>query len=465
MQQDRLIGAAGEGRYGAVRGWAGRPEYGNSLLVKEPLAATDVERLDLGIGRSAHRARRRAAGRRDRARRRDASPPRRRRRGRARRPGSGARSTGSSGAPAADAIVAMGDFNADPAEPTYARMGAAGFRSAYVEANGAEPAVTWPSGLQAPAMDTDGDPDCLDYIWVRGTVAGRRCAARVRPAGPGRPDALPERPPRHQRPPRDRVSVAAMHRAAPRTLRLAHRGDWRHAPENSLAALLARWPVPGCDGLEFDVRRSSDGVPVLLHDETLERVQGRPDRVDALTAEALEALGIPTLADVLAAIGRRAFLDVELKGEHDRAVVEVLASGRGADLRDAVVSSFETATLERVGGLAPSWPRWLNSETLDADGHRDALELGCRGCRRRWRGHRRRPDGAGPRRRARGRGLDGPPPGDVRPAGPPGRRGGVRGGRRPRRLDRRHAGARRRPGRARRSPAYPRPTPHRRSRP
>ena len=40
MQQDRLIGAAGEGHYGAVRGWAGRPEYGNSLLVREPLVAT-----------------------------------------------------------------------------------------------------------------------------------------------------------------------------------------------------------------------------------------------------------------------------------------------------------------------------------------------------------------------------------------------------------------------------------------
>ena len=48
MQQDRLLGAAGEGRYEAVRGWAGRPEYGNSLLVKAPLVATDVERLDLG---------------------------------------------------------------------------------------------------------------------------------------------------------------------------------------------------------------------------------------------------------------------------------------------------------------------------------------------------------------------------------------------------------------------------------
>ena len=35
--------------------------------------------------------------------------------------------------------------------------------------------MTWPSGLQAPAMDTDGDPDCLDYIWVRGTIAVDDC--------------------------------------------------------------------------------------------------------------------------------------------------------------------------------------------------------------------------------------------------------------------------------------------------
>ena len=64
----------------------------------------------------------------------------------------------------------MGDFNADPAEPGPGRLRAAGFRSAYAEANGAEPAVTWPSGLQAPAMDTDGDPECLDYVWVRGVA-------------------------------------------------------------------------------------------------------------------------------------------------------------------------------------------------------------------------------------------------------------------------------------------------------
>ncbi|MEA2611891.1 MAG: Glycerophosphoryl diester phosphodiesterase family, partial [Chloroflexota bacterium] len=37
---------------------------------------------------------------------------------------------------------------------------------------------------------------------------------------------------------------------AGRTLRLAHRGDWRRAPENTIAALLAALDVQGCDGLE-----------------------------------------------------------------------------------------------------------------------------------------------------------------------------------------------------------------------
>jgi glycerophosphoryl diester phosphodiesterase len=164
-----------------------------------------------------------------------------------------------------------------------------------------------------------------------------------------------------------------------RTLRLAHRGDWRHAPENSLASMAAALAIPGCDGLEFDVRRSSDGVPILLHDETLERVHRRPERASDLTAEALEAYGIPTLADVLASVGRRAFLDIELKGEHDRSVVEVLASGRGAALRHAVVSSFETATLERIAGLAPTWPRWLNADRLDDEIVATATDLECRG--------------------------------------------------------------------------------------
>ena len=167
--------------------------------------------------------------------------------------------------------------------------------------------------------------------------------------------------------------------------RIAHRGDWRQAPENTLPAMLAALRIPACDGLEFDVRLSSDGVPVLLHDETLDRVQGRPGRVDGRTAAELEAVGIPRLDDVLAAIPHDAFLDVELKGRHDRVVVEVLASGRGPGLQRAVVSSFEADTLERIGGLAPDWPRWLNCEDLEPGTLAIATELGCRAVSVDWR--------------------------------------------------------------------------------
>ena len=41
LQQDRVIGAAGAGEYRAIRGWAGRPEYGNSMLVRTDLEPTD----------------------------------------------------------------------------------------------------------------------------------------------------------------------------------------------------------------------------------------------------------------------------------------------------------------------------------------------------------------------------------------------------------------------------------------
>jgi endonuclease/exonuclease/phosphatase family metal-dependent hydrolase len=54
-------------------------------------------------------------------------------------------------------------------------MRTAGYRSAHLEANHAEPEITWPSGLAAPAIDTDGPPGCLDYIWVHGAIAIDSC--------------------------------------------------------------------------------------------------------------------------------------------------------------------------------------------------------------------------------------------------------------------------------------------------
>jgi endonuclease/exonuclease/phosphatase family metal-dependent hydrolase len=173
MQQDRLLGAAGEGRYEAHRAWAGRPEYGNSLLVRAPLEATDAERLDLGYTRSALRVRLALPGAAslvfvvthlhhvpaDEALREEQAE---------------ALVAWLDAMPEPDALIVTGDFNAVPAEPACERMRAAGFLSAYAQANGAEPAVTWPSGLTAPGMDLDGEPGCLDYIWLRGAVRAER---------------------------------------------------------------------------------------------------------------------------------------------------------------------------------------------------------------------------------------------------------------------------------------------------
>jgi glycerophosphoryl diester phosphodiesterase len=168
-------------------------------------------------------------------------------------------------------------------------------------------------------------------------------------------------------------------------LRLAHRGDWRRAPENTLAAFEAALAIPGCDGLEFDVRVSRDGVAVCYHDDTLTRVHGVDRRVAELRAAELEDLGIPSLATVLSTVPRRAFLDVELKGDPGRGAFEALIGGRGPGLERAVVSSFEPATLRRIGGWAPAWGRWLNARDASATTIRTAAELGCRGVSVEWR--------------------------------------------------------------------------------
>ena len=169
-----------------------------------------------------------------------------------------------------------------------------------------------------------------------------------------------------------------------RALRLAHRGDWRHAPENTLPAFRAALAVPGCDGIELDVRSARGGVPVCYHDDTLTRLHGIDRRVADTTLEELEELGVPSLADVLVAIPRRAFLNVELKDDPGRAAFEVLVAGRGPGLERAIISSFQPATLRRIGGLAPTWPRWLNAWDSSPATMATAAELGCRGVSIEW---------------------------------------------------------------------------------
>jgi glycerophosphoryl diester phosphodiesterase len=167
-----------------------------------------------------------------------------------------------------------------------------------------------------------------------------------------------------------------------RTLRLAHRGDWRAAPENSLDAMRAALAIPRCDGLELDVRSAADGVAVVIHDATLARVQGVPAACATMTAVELATHGIPTLADVLQVAGD-AFLDVELK-ERVSSAIEDLDSARGVvegdggrRLREAAISTFDAGILEWLREVRPAWPRWLNAIDLAPRTIAEARDLGC----------------------------------------------------------------------------------------
>ena len=103
----------------------------------------------------------------------------------------------------------------------------------------------------------------------------------------------------------------------------AHRGlhdNASEAPENSIAAF--KKAVLVGFGIELDVQLSKDGVPVIMHDFTLERMCGREGRVCDYTWEELSTFRlldseetIPCLEDVLKVVKGKVPLIVELKME------------------------------------------------------------------------------------------------------------------------------------------------------
>ncbi len=72
---------------------------------------------------------------------------------------------------------------------------------------------------------------------------------------------------------------------------IAHRGASALAPENTIAAF-QKAIAGGADGIEFDVRLSKDGIVVVFHDSTLERLTTRKGLVSSLTAEELQKIDV-----------------------------------------------------------------------------------------------------------------------------------------------------------------------------
>ncbi|MBK3519473.1 glycerophosphodiester phosphodiesterase family protein [Carboxylicivirga marina] len=68
---------------------------------------------------------------------------------------------------------------------------------------------------------------------------------------------------------------------------VAHRGDWRNAPENSLQAIQYCIDM-GVDMVEIDVRETKDGQLVLMHDNTIDRTTKKKGKVKDYTLEELK---------------------------------------------------------------------------------------------------------------------------------------------------------------------------------
>ncbi len=94
---------------------------------------------------------------------------------------------------------------------------------------------------------------------------------------------------------------------------LAHRGARSLAPENTLAAFQKAFEL-GADGFECDVFLSSDGVPVIIHDETLNRTTVGIGTVWDQDSDKLRQLGVPTLEEALDTVPDRGVINIELKG-------------------------------------------------------------------------------------------------------------------------------------------------------
>jgi glycerophosphoryl diester phosphodiesterase len=159
---------------------------------------------------------------------------------------------------------------------------------------------------------------------------------------------------------------------------IAHRGASGVFPENTVASFEEGIRL-GARGVEFDLRMTADGVPVVLHDKTLERTTtGRGLLIEHTWLDLLQldagswkdkrfaGTRIPSLSEALMAIGPRARPVIELK---EMIPAHLLIDAlRKYDLEnEAIVISFDPARLIPIRAASKSVPIGLLSDKWDDD--------------------------------------------------------------------------------------------------
>ncbi len=164
---------------------------------------------------------------------------------------------------------------------------------------------------------------------------------------------------------------------APDERRVAWLADWKYAhrglhgarvPENSLAAFAAA--IDRGMGIELDVHRAGDGRPVVFHDWTLERLTGESGPLAGRTSVELGAIGltgsdqtIPSLRQVLALVGGRAALLIEVKSRRETRIAPLCMTVRreleGYRGPHAVIG-FDPRVIRWFSRHSPQTPRGLS---------------------------------------------------------------------------------------------------------
>jgi glycerophosphoryl diester phosphodiesterase len=155
---------------------------------------------------------------------------------------------------------------------------------------------------------------------------------------------------------------------------IAHRCGGALAPENTLAGLRVSARL-GCRGVEFDAMLAADGIPVLIHDETLERTTsglGRVADADSTQLVRFDAGGrhhpaftmepLPTLDQALvlcAELGLWANVKIKPSAGQEVETGRIVARHAAAAECVVLLSSFSEAALGSAAEVAPQLPRAL----------------------------------------------------------------------------------------------------------
>lgn len=130
-------------------------------------------------------------------------------------------------------------------------------------------------------------------------------------------------------------------------LKIGHRGAKGHSPENTLASFEKAIAL-GVDMIELDVWLSSDKIPMVIHDETIDRTTSKTGLVTDYNAKELQHLGIPTLRDVFELVDNRCEINVEIKTFSATQAVLNLIAKNTFNQSKILISSFDWNALQEV---------------------------------------------------------------------------------------------------------------------